>query len=727
MSDPAVDRTCRTLAEKYGELGRAAALRLEEWISGSLPYTYPEVLLEHCKHEQVELLFDAFWQLLPFGTGGRRGRVGYGSNRVNHTTAAMTIQGHCEYIHKAFPDRKNLSVVVANDVRVFSDILKAYTFLGGSHPLLGTSARSLAKLACEIYTANGIDAYMYEPQSDTEVLSTPELSFLIVKLGSVGGVNFSASHNPPDDNGLKIYDPFGSQPVAPDDQNLLDVMQHASKISRLPFDKALADGRVKPVPHELKREYLEMYVRMYGGIHKPNAHKVVYTPLCGCGLASAGALLQKLEFPMLTPPDQGPDGRFPVIPFRAPNPEVPQSTEPARAFADQNGSGIVLSSDPDVDRIGVEIKLPDGSWFHFDGNQIASVIAYYLCLDPQGPRRKGLIIETLVTTKLVKAIAEKAGCPVVDDILVGFKYVADILKQLQKTGRYGHISGKPEDLVLATEESHGVMMLATPAEKDSAPGCMYIAALYQRLRDEGKTLLDYYYSILEELGAYDVVNRSLMMVGAEGMLRIEKIMTALRKDPPQTFGGQPVREIVDHWDAQRFGPFRSESDKLPRNVLEIMTDRVAFAVRPSGTEPKLKFYCQLKSDGPPKTKTSGAELQRLARAEADAIALLTYNDLLGRIGMKLDDAALLLPDIIDFNRKQDFQARVVPALKQALLADRFKTKDELLDWLRGELTGMLPGDPLPATKMSFAHLCRAWKAELGAKPRLGDLESWAVS
>src|SRR5687768_568964 len=177
------------------------------------------------------------------------------------------------------------------------------------------------------------------------------------------------------------------------------------------------------------------------------------------------------------------------------------------------------------------------------------------------------------------------------------------------------------------------MMLPVPAEKDSAPGCMYVAALYQRLREENRTLLDYYYAILEELGAYDVVNRSLMMVGAEGMLRIERIMTSLRKDPPKTFGGLPVREIVDHWDQQRFGPFKSESDKLPRNVLEIMTDRVAFAVRPSGTEPKLKFYCQLQSDGPPKTKRSGAELQREARAEAEKIALVTYNDLLGRIGL----------------------------------------------------------------------------------------------
>jgi phosphoglucomutase/phosphomannomutase len=727
MPDAAVDRTTRALIDKYGDLGRQSAERLQEWLSGTLPYTHPEVLEAHCQKGQIDLLFDAFWQLLPFGTGGRRGRVGYGSNRVNHTTVAMTVQGHCEYLRKAFPDRKDLSVVVANDVRVFYDIGQAYEFLGNDHPLYGASSRSFAKLACEIYVANGIDAYLNEPTNESAVLSTPQLSFLIVQLGAVGGVNFSASHNPPDDNGLKIYDPFGSQPVAPDDQNLLDVMKNASKIGRVPFEKALAEGRVKDVPAALHKEYFDMYVRLFDGLHKPSPqYPVVYTPLCGCGLLSAGALLQRVGFPMLTPADEAPDGRFACIPFRAPNPEVPQSTEPARAFADKNGSKIVLSSDPDVDRIGVEVKVGE-HWVHLDGNQIAAVLAYYLMLDPKGPKRKGLVVETLVTSKLVRAIAEKAGNPVVDDLLVGFKYVADLLKQLKATGRYGSIQGKPEDLILAVEESHGLMMLPVPAEKDSAPGCLYIAALYQRLCDENRTILDYYYSILEELGAYDVMNRSLMMVGAEGMLRIERIMKSLRDAPPKTLGGQTVREIVDHWDAPRFGPFKSESDKLPRNVLEIVTDRVTFAVRPSGTEPKLKFYCQLKSDGPPKQKTNGAELQKQARAEAERISLVTYNDLLGRIDLKLSDAALLLPDIIDFNRKQDFDARVVPELRRALAEDRFAQRGPLLDWLRAELKGMLPGDPLPATKAAVAYLCRAWTAELRGKPVVAELEAWATS
>src|SRR6185436_16618514 len=173
----------------------------------------------------------------------------------------------------------------------------------------------------------------------------PELSFIIGALGAVGGVNMSASHNPPDDNGVKMYDEFGSQPVAPEDQQLLDIMANVTEIRSLPFAEALASGRVRPVPGDLHERYLRGYVELYGQYFPPRRDlPVVYTPLCGVGLDTAGDVLTRLGFPMLTPPDEAPDGSFAVIPFKSPNPEVPQSTEPARAFADQHGSGVVLSS-----------------------------------------------------------------------------------------------------------------------------------------------------------------------------------------------------------------------------------------------------------------------------------------------------------------------------------------------------------------------------------------------
>src|SRR5437016_1139526 len=440
-----VSNVSELLAQKYGDLGAAAAERLRTWLSGTLPYTYPEILERHLDERHVALLFDSFWQVLPFGTGGRRGRVGYGSNRLNPATIATTVQGHCDYLKKAFAGRTQLSVVVANDVRVFNDFAGVYRFLGESHPLLGISSRSLGRLACEVYAANGITAYFEEPHAASALLSTPELSYLIGKLQAVGGVNISASHNPPDDNGIKVYDHFGSQPLAPDDQHLVEAMDQVSYIRRVPFERALADGLVQAVPKDLHREYVQAYVRLFADIHKPDPNSpIVYTPLCGCGLTTVGDVLKELKIPFLVPPNQGPDGTFSAIPLGAPNPEVPQATGPATLFADEKGSGVVLSSDPDADRIGLEVKLSDGSSRHFDGNQIAAVLCYYLMLDPHGPKRKGLVIETLVTTRILRKIVEKAGDSfLIDDLLVGFKYVADVLKKLEvpahKRDRYKDI------------------------------------------------------------------------------------------------------------------------------------------------------------------------------------------------------------------------------------------------------------------------------------------------
>jgi len=718
-------KICSLLVDRYAELGRGAAERLRQWISGAMPYAYPEILEQHLTEQTLSLLFDAFWQILPFGTGGRRGKVGYGANRLNPTTVAMTVQGHCQYLKAAFPGRTDMAVVVANDVRVFHDVAGVYHFLNGSHPLLGVSSRSLGKLACEIYAGNGISAYFAEPQNDNAMLTTPELSYVIGELGAVGGINLSASHNPPDDNGVKVYDQFGSQPVAPDDQKLVDIMSKATEVHSLSFSKALADGLIRAIPRQLHERYIASYVQLYDQVYSSRPDiPLIYTPLCGCGESNAGEVLQRLGFPWTMPADQGPDGTFAVIPFKAPNPEVPEATAPARALADTTGSGIVLSSDPDADRVGVEIKLADGSWYHFDGNQIAAVLCYFLMLDPQGPRRKGLVIETLVTTKILGKIVEKAGESwIVDDLLVGFKYVADVLKRLERGEAYNGVQCAPQQLVLAAEESHGVMMISSIRDKDSAPACMFLAALYQRLRQEERTLLDYYIQILEELGGYADVNRSIMMAGAEGTMKKDRIMESLRRTPPQTLGGRPVEKVVDYWDQQAFGPFKSKTDELPRNVVQIFTDTFVATVRPSGTEPKLKFYCQLYGEP---SQTKGMALLQEARTKADAIALQVYNELLGYIDVSLSDTALLLPDIIDLDRKQEFDRQTVGKLHEILQTEKLTSLDQLLPWLRAEVAKMVPGaDPLPALKAPLAHLCAQWQDAFPSLPLFSELKNWA--
>ena len=734
MTDPArLERISALLEERYGEAGREAARRLRRWTSGEIPYAEPEVLHRHLEEAHLALVFDAFRQVLPFGTGGRRGPVGYGPNRMNPSTVAMTAQGHSNYLNgNSRPADtsagQTLSVVVANDVRVFTDNAGTYGFLGPHHPLLGMSSRSLARLACEIYAANGIVAYLAEPEDDEAVTSTPELSFFIVQLNASGGVNVSASHNPPDDNGIKVYDAYGSQPIAPEDQRLVDTMEKATEVRTLPFPEGLRSGMIRPLPPELPAAYVDTYVSLYGNLHPPSAEPpVVYTPLCGCGVNTVKKVLERLGFSLLIPPDQGLDGSFAAIPFKAPNPEVPHATAPAREFADRHDVGIVLSSDPDADRIGMEARLPDRSWYHFDGNQIAAILCHHLMLDPQGPRRRGLVMETLVTTKLLgKIVAEAGDSWLIDDLLVGFKYVADVLKTLERSGRYKDVTCSPQDLVIAAEESHGVVMAPGIRDKDATPACMVLAGLYQRLRDEDRTMLDYYVDMLRELGHYDNVNRSIALAGAEGTRKKDRIMASLRETPPRELAGHPVRRFVDYWDPERFGPITSDTDRLPRNVLQAHTDHFIITVRPSGTEPKLKLYCQLLPDGEP-LDAAGTDLLEQVRGKADRVVRSLYNELLSCIDVSLDEAALLLPDIVDLQNKQRFANETVPRLRDAMASGRFARLDDLLEWLRRETAAMTPAaDPLPALKRSLAGLCRDWRDEPGMT-LVEELGHWAGS
>lgn len=723
-----LDAICSRLIERFGDQGKGAAEELKRWLSDELPLTCPDEIRKHLDESHLDLLFDAFWQTLPFGTGGRRGPVGYGPNRMNFTTVAMTVQGHCHYLKKQYPDRDDLAVVVANDVRIFKDIAGRYRFLDDNHPLIGESSRSLARLACEVYAGNGIRAYICDPNSEDAVLSTPMLSYCIGELGAVGGINLSASHNPPDDNGIKVYDSYGSQPIAPDDQHLVDAMSDVGELKTVAFDEALAADLVRAIPEDTQESYVETYVRHYANVYRPDQSDpvIVYSPLCGCGITSCVTVLERLGFKVATPPDQGPDGTFASIPLKAPNPEVPQSTKPAKEYADSVGADLVLCSDPDADRIGLEAKLQNGEWHHFDGNQIAAILTYFLMLDPDGPRRKGLVIETLVTTRIIEKIVERAGqSHFVGDLLVGFKYVADVLKALDADGKYQDVECSSDDLVLATEESHGVLVVPTIRDKDSTPACIYLAAIYQIARRKGQTLLDYYAGILDDIGEYDSVGRSVMMVGTKGMQRKDIIMSAYRESPPATLAGLPVKNIVDYWDEEAHGPFKSETDKLPRNVLQITTDEGIITIRPSGTEPKVKFYIQLLPFGEP-SSARGLELLDEIRHKANSFASRIYNEMLAVIDIKLSDAALLLPDIVDLDRKVDFDTKTVPQLRKKLSNGGFTSLEvDLLPWLREHVAAMTPGaDPLPAVKLSLAAVCADWQEEMRDAPCFSELAAW---
>jgi hypothetical protein len=259
---------------------------------------------------------------------------------------------------------------------------------------------------------------------------------------------------------------------------------------------------------------------------------------------------------------------------------------------------------------------------------------------------------------------------------------------------------------------------------------MYLAALYQRLKAEGHNLFDYYVQILDDLGPYADTSRSIMMNGVDGTFKRDKIMESLRAKPLQSVAGSPLRKVVDHWNQgdEGWGKFKSETDKLPRNVLQFFFDSFIIAVRPSGTEPKLKFYCQLMPDDE-LSHTRGQERLAAATAKAEKLALLVYKELLSRIDVDLDEAALLLPDMIDLGLKQSFQQRTVPRLSDALSKGKLTNLADCLRWLREqeEVAAMTPKkDPLPALKGPLAYLTKSWMHEKSGVPLIEELHRWAA-
>jgi phosphoglucomutase len=667
------------LEEHYPRTAAVARVHLDEWRSGTLPLVPDDALAQFVDRAPVALLHDSFWRRVPFGTGGVRGTVGFGPNRINRTVIGLAVQGHCDFLlarHGSFATRP--TVVIANDVREFHDVAGAYGFLD-DNPLFELTSRTLAHLAAEVYVANGLAVAMSDPDDDLGLLSTPELSFLIRRLGAVGGVNLSASHNPPDDNGIKIYDDQGGQFTPPLDQDLVDAAGAATRVQQGVFAEARAQGLVTGIPGELIDAYQAEYVFRLRGQHlaAPRGSRVAFTPLGGCGERSVVPVLEGLGYEVFVAEGQGRDGTFSQIPLLAPNPEVAESTGPARAAAEHAGIGIVLAADPDADRLGVDVMTTTG-WAHLTGNQISSILAYFLMVDPAGPQLRGAVYQTLVTTMCVPRIAETAGAgPIVDDLLVGFKYIGRAVHDLETSGTRADML-----MAFASEESHGYLVTPELRDKDATSAAVYLAAIHGQLSADGYTLVDYLGRIYEHVGEFGDCGRSLVLKGSDGIEAIAGAMVSLREDPPEVLGGMTITERRDHWDLSIFPDFTSATDREARNILVYSFEGGRITFRPSGTEPKLKFYVQTTPEVPHPEPPQHA---------AEAIAAKIYGETAARVGSPLSHAAVLLPDVLAVEAKVRFDAGVA-----ALLGSLDEVgPEEAWAGLRSVLADLVPGlDPV---------------------------------
>jgi phosphoglucomutase len=570
-------------------------------------------------------LLDRFYQILPFGTGGRRGAVGIGPNRMNLWTLGASVQGHCEYLKERFPGVSSLRVALAYDVRRFKDRRRSYN-PELPNPVLHLSSKDLAHHAACVYAANGIEAWLLPPDSP-RYLATPELSFLIRQLHAHGGLNISASHNPPDDNGGKFYDERGGQPVPPDDQIMADLVDRVRAIREVPWAEAVRAGRVRFLDDEPHRAYVEL-IRRQSLVPPPRPGEVtvVFTPLHGVGSMTAMEVLVGQGFAVVPVESQmTPDGQFPNV-TQTPNPEVPVSMDRAAALAAERRADLVLATDPDADRLGGMIPDREGKPRYVTGNEIAALLTLFKLSKliqkgdmPGSP----VVIRTEVTTELVSRIARHFKAQVVENLLVGFKYIADVLWHLEQDGAYEDVRGTPEDFVIAVEESHGILVTPHIRDKDAAGAALLFAELALDQKRRGRTVLDYLETLYRTFGYFRTEGVPVVMAGIEGKQNMARMLNALRAQPPQEIAGLRVTAFEDLRDERgRLGPIKGATDAAARDFLIFrLGDRGRVLLRPSGTEPKAKTYVEAWS-APCPAGASAEEWQRTCRGVDDLVRRL---------------------------------------------------------------------------------------------------------
>jgi len=572
------------VSEKYIN---SALKWLDVWLIDQAFSDYVPQIQYLIENGRWNFLLDSFYQVIPFGTGGRRGLVGIGPNRINTWTIQASAQGHSQYLIKVFGEQATKrGVVLTYDVRKFTQ--KGIYDDSAPNPVMDLDGKQLSIAAAEVYAANNIKVYMYDT-----VRSTPQLSFTIRHLNAISGDVFSASHNLPTDNGKKVYDQYGGQLIPPDDQNLVDeVTQKVKEIKTVDFDQARAGGLIELIGKEVDEAYYSAVCPV--SLSEERDLKIVYSPLHGTGLTSVDPIFKKLGFDvMLDPATSNLSGAFENVTFNIPNPEVVESFDSSLPFAEEMDADILISTDPDADRIGVMLKH-NGSWEFLSGNEIGIILTQYAISKYKAQGRlnpENIIIKTDVTTSLIQKIADENKVRCIGDLLVGFKYIGDLMNKIESENKIDHF-------ILGTEESHGYLMGNYARDKDAACAAVWICEHAAELKKKNKTLLDDLAEIYAKYGYCHNYLTEIRLLGARGMEQIMFIMNHLRDTQIDSFGDFKVRHKIDRRDGEP-QPHLSRTDASARNMLIYYledtpdTTSMRMTVRPSGTEPKIKMYFEV--------------------------------------------------------------------------------------------------------------------------------------
>ncbi len=511
-------------------------------------------------------LNESFYRNLEFGTGGLRGIMGVGTNRMNKYTVAMATQGLANYVKKCFPTANPIKAAVSHDSRNHS--------------------REFAEITANVLAANGFHVYLFEA-----LRPTPELSFAVRHFGCQTGVMVTASHNPKEYNGYKAYWDDGCQLVAPHDTNVIDEVLKIKGLEDVKMSGG--EANIEIIGENVDSVYLNRIEQ--NSLHpelikKHHDLKIVYTPLHGTGITLIPRMLEKLGFTNvnIVKEQATPDGNFPTTP--SPNPEERAAMKMAVDLAKNIDADIVFASDPDADRVGVAVKRPDGEWMLLNGNQTMSVLIYYLLKQWKETGRltgKEFIVKTIVTSELPADIAKRVGVKVYD-VLTGFKFIGDKIRELE--GKEVFIGGG--------EESYGYMIGDFVRDKDAVAACSMIAEIAAWAAEQGKTFFDVLVDLYTEYGFYKEGLLSVVRKGKSGAEEIQQMMKDYRENPPKEIDGEKVVCIKDYklHESTDLTTGKKERIDLPcSNVLQFFTEKGnKVTVRPSGTEPKIKFYFSVK-------------------------------------------------------------------------------------------------------------------------------------
>ena len=543
----------------------ALVKKIEEWLEGNYDESSKEEIRQHIEQEDADWLTDGFYKDLEFGTGGLRGIMGVGSNRVNKYTLGKATQGFSNYLLKKYADEAQIKVVIAHDCRNNSDVFAGFT--------------------ADIFSANGIKVYYFE-----SLRPTPELSFAIRELGCHGGVMLTASHNPKEYNGYKAYDKNGCQLVAPEDKAVMAEVQHVASIDEIKFERNAA--LVETIGAEVDEKFYDALTALSISkdvIKRQQDLKIVFSPIHGTGGVSVPPVLERFGFKNVTVVEEQMtyDGNFPTVIY--PNPEEEEALNLAIKKAKEIDADLVMATDPDADRVGIAVKNTAGEFVLMNGNQAASMLILYVleAWEKAGKlTHREYIVKTIVTTYMIDAIAESKGVDCFN-VLTGFKYIGEMMTKLEGS-RYFLAGG---------EESYGYLVGEHARDKDAVVACAMLAEMVAYHKDNGSSMYEALLDAYQKYGFYLERLVSLKKEGKKGAEEIQQMLKTLRETPPTTLGGSKVTMIKDYLTSESKDMLTNEVSNIDlpsSNVLQFFTENGSIiSARPSGTEPKVKFYCSV--------------------------------------------------------------------------------------------------------------------------------------